>query len=151
MKHGSSDHLESLGESKTNYPTCPEDAKLERIPFESKGLHSVTLFCPEYTCNCPRTGQPDFGTIYIQYIPKDWLVESKALKLYLFSFRNHGHFHEVGVEQIANDIFNLTEPHYLRVIGDFNKRCGIAIVPRTELGDTSLRDMCPEPTIKYGA
>lgn len=151
MKHGSAEHLESLGESKTKYPTSPEEAKLERIPFESEGLHSVTLFCPEYTCNCPKTGQPDFGTIYIQYIPNKWLVESKALKLYLFSFRNHGHFHEVGVEQIANDIFKLTEPHYLRVIGDFNKRGGIAIVPRTELGDLSHREMCPEPVIKYGA
>ena len=151
MKHGSAEHLKSLGESKTNYPTSPDEAELEKIPFKGSSLHSVTLFCPEYTCACPRTGQPDFGTLYIQYIPNEWLVESKSIKLYLFSFRNYGHFHEVGVEEIANTIYNLIQPKYLRVIGDFNKRGGIAIIPRTELGDLELRGLVPEPEIKYGA
>jgi 7-cyano-7-deazaguanine reductase len=151
MKSGSAEHLKSLGESQTKYPQHPDEAELEKIPFEGSEYHSVTLFCPEYTCACPKTGQPDFATLYIQYIPNKWLVESKALKLYLFSFRNYGHFHEVGVDRIAKTLFDLLEPKYMRVIGDFNKRGGIAIVPRAEYGDMELRNYVPEPEIKYGA
>ncbi|NNN14519.1 MAG: preQ(1) synthase [Acidimicrobiaceae bacterium] len=89
----------------------------------------VGLDCYEFTSVCPMTGQPDFGRIQIAYIPKDLLVESKSLKLYLFSYRNHGAFHEDCVNLIADDLTKAMSPLYLRVYGDFNPRGGIAIKP----------------------
>ncbi len=89
----------------------------------------VSFNCPEFTTLCPITGQPDFATIYIQYIPDKWLVESKSLKLYLFSFRNARGFHEDTVNTVADDLFNLLEPYYLEVYGEFNPRGGISIDP----------------------
>jgi 7-cyano-7-deazaguanine reductase len=89
----------------------------------------VSFNCPEFTTLCPITGQPDFATIYIQYIPDEWLVESKSLKLYLFSFRNARGFHEEAVNRIADDLFNLLNPYYLEVYGEFNPRGGISIDP----------------------
>ena len=78
-------------------------------------------------------------------------IESKAIKIYLFSFRNYGHFHEVGIERIARDIFECIKPKFIRVIGDFNKRGGISITPITELGDKSYSHTIPIPPINYGA
>jgi 7-cyano-7-deazaguanine reductase len=97
-------------------------------------LHSgepwvVGLDCAEFTSLCPMTGQPDFGRIRIQYIPDRLCVESKSLKLYLGAFRNHGSFHEDCVNRIAGDLQARIEPRYLRVLGDFNARGGIAIRP----------------------
>ncbi|WP_456456503.1 preQ(1) synthase [Thermovibrio sp.] len=92
-------------------------------------VYWVSFNCPEFTTLCPITGQPDFATIYIQYIPDKWLVESKSLKLYLFSFRNARGFHEEAVNKIADDLFNLLEPFYLEVYGEFNPRGGISIDP----------------------
>ncbi len=92
-------------------------------------VYWVSFNCPEFTTLCPITGQPDFATIYIQYIPDRWLVESKSLKLYLFSFRNARGFHEEAVNRIADDLFNLLEPFYLEVYGEFNPRGGISIDP----------------------
>jgi len=149
--HGNSSQLKSLGNAKTKYPTTPDEAELEKIPWKGEGFSYVTWECPEYTCACPKTGQPDFATVYIQYIPEAYIVESKSLKIYLFSFRNYGHFHEVGIERIAKDIFDFIQPKFLRVVGDFNKRGGISIVPISEFGDLSLSSSIPIPKITYGS
>ena len=96
----------------------------------------VTLTCPEFTTLCPLTGQPDFATITIQYIPGDRLVESKSLKLYLFSFRNHGDFHEDCVNIILNDLAAAMDPRYIEVWGRFMPRGGITIDPYCNRGRT---------------
>ena len=89
----------------------------------------VTFTAPEFTTLCPKTGQPDFGTITVRYIPAKRLVESKSLKLYFFGFRNNGDFHEDVVNIIYNDIFRLLKPKYLEVYGKFAPRGGISIDP----------------------
>ncbi len=89
----------------------------------------VTFTAPEFTTLCPKTGQPDFATLTIRYIPAKKLVESKSLKLYLFGFRNHGDFHEDVVNIIYNDIWKLLKPKYLEVYGKFAPRGGISIDP----------------------
>lgn len=89
----------------------------------------VTFNCPEFTSLCPKTGQPDFAKIIVNYIPRERMVESKSLKLYLFSFRNHGDFHEDCVNIIKNDLVKLMDPKYLEVIGIFMPRGGISIYP----------------------
>ena len=147
-EHGSAESLRLLGASKVKYPTHPDEAELEKIPWNGCDNTVVWLNCPEYTCSCPKTGQPDFATIKIQYVPNKWLVESKALKLYLFSFRNYGHFHEVGINRIANDIYRSIQPRWIRVVGDFYPRGGISIVPVTELGNKEYS--APMPSIKHG-
>ena len=94
----------------------------------------VKFNCPEFTSLCPITGQPDFATIYISYVPDIKMVESKSLKLYLFSFRNHGDFHEDVVNIIMKDLVKLLEPRYLEVWGKFLPRGGISIDPYTNYG-----------------
>ena len=100
--------------------------------FENKHLerdYFVKFNCPEFTSLCPITKQPDFATLYISYIPNIKMVESKSLKLYLFSFRNHGGFHEDCVNIILQDLVELMEPRYLEVWGKFTPRGGISIDP----------------------
>ena len=92
----------------------------------------VKFNCPEFTSLCPITGQPDFARIELVYIPNIKMIESKALKLYYFSFRNHGAFHEDVVNRIADDLFDVLKPKYLRIYGNFAPRGGIAIKPITE-------------------
>lgn len=94
----------------------------------------VQLHCPEFTSLCPITGQPDFATIRIDYIPAVRMVESKSLKLYLFSFRNHGAFHEDCVNIILNDLVALMQPKYIEVTGIFTPRGGISIEPFCNYG-----------------
>jgi 7-cyano-7-deazaguanine reductase len=89
----------------------------------------VTFDAYEFTSKCPKTGQPDFAKVYINYIPNEKMVESKSLKLYLFSFRNHGDFHEDCINIIMKDLVKLMEPKYLEVIGIFSPRGGISIFP----------------------
>ena len=89
----------------------------------------VTFTAPEFTTLCPKTGQPDFATLTIRYIPARRLVESKSLKLYLFGFRNHGDFHEDVVNVIYDDLVRLLKPKYMEVIGKFAARGGISIDP----------------------
>jgi len=89
----------------------------------------VTFTCPEFTTLCPKTGQPDFATLTIRYIPSKKLVESKSLKLYLFGFRSHGDFHEDVVNIIYDDLLRLLKPKYMEVIGKFAARGGISIDP----------------------
>ncbi|MGE6365442.1 preQ(1) synthase [Bacillus paramycoides] len=94
----------------------------------------VKFNCPEFTSLCPKTGQPDFATIYISYIPEQKMVESKSLKLYLFSFRNHGDFHEDCMNVIMNDLIKLMDPRYIEVWGKFTPRGGISIDPYCNYG-----------------
>ncbi len=94
----------------------------------------VRFNCPEFTTICPITGQPDFAEIRISYIPDQRMVESKSLKLYLFSFRNHGGFHEDTVNMILNDLIALMDPKYIEVTGIFTPRGGISIYPYANYG-----------------
>lgn len=120
----------SLGQEKTEYPTTYTPKLLEA--FENKNQDKVawtSFVCTEFTSLCPKTGQPDFAKIYINYIGDKKMVESKSLKLYLFSFRNHGDFHEDCVQKICDDLVNLIKPKFIEVIGEFTPRGGIAIFP----------------------
>jgi 7-cyano-7-deazaguanine reductase len=122
------DGLTLLGQSKTSYPSTPDMATLEAFDNRYAGRdYWVEFDCPEFTSCCPMTGQPDFGHITIRYIPDQRCVESKSLKLYLFSFRNHGTFHEEVVNRIMDDLVATIKPRKAVVRGVFNPRGGIAI------------------------
>ena len=99
----------------------------------------VKFNCPEFTSLCPITGQPDFATLYISYVPDVRMVESKSLKLYLFSFRNHGAFHEDCVNIIMNDLIALMDPKYIEVWGKFLPRGGLSIDPYCNYGKPGTR------------
>ena len=133
------DNLQQLGH-RVEYRTDYAPEVLET--FEN--LHQehdywVEFLCPEFTTLCPITGQPDFAEIRIMYIPDQRMVESKSLKLYLFSFRNHGDFHEDCVNIILKDLVKLMEPRYLEVTGLFTPRGGIAIHPYVNYGRPGTR------------
>ncbi len=120
--------LTLLGSGTTPLPASPDAARLEVFPNTHPDRdYEISFDCPEFTALCPITGQPDFGHITITYIPDRYCLESKALKLYLASFRNHGTFHEAVVNRIRDDIVNASAPRRLTVIGQFNPRGGIAI------------------------
>lgn len=120
----------SLGESHTEYPTSYAPQVLEAFDNKNPGKVAWTTFiCTEFTSLCPKTSQPDFAKIFINYIADKKMVESKSLKLYLFSFRNHGDFHEDCVQKICDDLTSLMKPLYLEVIGEFTPRGGISIFP----------------------
>ena len=107
--------------------------KLETFPNQHLGRrYTVTLTCPEFTCICPVTGQPDFATITIRYIPDQRILESKSLKLYLWSYRQEGTFHEHVTNQILDDLVEALDPLYCHVIGAFNVRGGISITVDAE-------------------
>jgi 7-cyano-7-deazaguanine reductase len=109
-------------------PVSPETALLERVPNPHPDTHYVARFTqPEFTSLCPVTGQPDFAHLMIDYVPKQWLVESKSLKLYLGSFRNHGAFHEDCTVAIGKRIADLLDPHFLRIGGYWYPRGGMPI------------------------
>ena len=99
----------------------------------------VQFNCPEFTTLCPITGQPDFAEIKIAYIPAERMVESKSLKLYLFSFRNHGDFHEDSVNVIMKDLVRLMKPKYIEVLGLFVPRGGISIYPYANYGQPGTK------------
>ena len=111
----------------------------------------VRFNCPEFTTLCPITGQPDFAEIRISYIPAVKMVESKSLKLYLFSFRNHGDFHEDCVNIIMKDLVKLLEPKYLEVMGLFTPRGGISIWPYANYGQpgTKYEKLAEERLMKH--
>ena len=126
--------LHALGQ-KTPYSTDYAPEVLET--FENKHPENdywVQFNCPEFTSLCPITGQPDFAEIKIMYIPGKRMVESKSLKLYLFSFRNHGDFHEDCVNTIMKDLVKLMQPKYIEVLGLFTPRGGISIYPYANYG-----------------
>jgi 7-cyano-7-deazaguanine reductase len=119
--------LASLGHA-VALPERPEKALLERVPNPHPDTVYVTRFtAPEFTSLCPITGQPDFALLVIDYVPKAWLVESKSLKLYLASFRNHGAFHEDCTVAIGKRLAALLEPHWLRIGGYWYPRGGMPI------------------------
>jgi len=112
--------------------------KLEAFPNRTPDrFYLVTLESEEFTCVCPATGQPDFATIRIQYVPDKHIVESKSLKLYLWSYRDEGVFHEHVVNQILDDLAKTLEPHWIKVTGIFNIRGGIGITVEAENAKTS--------------
>ena len=128
------DKLNLLGK-KTEYKTDYVPEVLETFTNKHQDHdYWVTFDCPEFTTLCPITGQPDFATIRIDYIPDAKMVESKSLKLYLFSFRNHGAFHEDCVNIIMKDLIHLMDPKYIEVTGIFTPRGGISIYPYTNYG-----------------
>ena len=124
---GRYDELAQLGKE-TEVPTSPEDAVLERISNVHAGVDFLCRFtCPEFTSICPVTRQPDFAHLVIDYVPDLWLLESKSLKLYLASFRNHGAFHEDCTVTIGKRIADLLSPRWLRIGGYWFPRGGIPI------------------------
>lgn len=122
-------YFKSLGH-KTTIPNKPKKDILESFDNEHKDqLYLVNLRCNEFTCICPITRQPDFARFEIIYVPRIKMVEAKSLKLYLFSFRNEGQFHEEVTNRIFKDLWQLMSPKFMRIIGDFNVRGGISIKP----------------------
>lgn len=131
----SAENLTLLGSQGTKYSFDYDPSVLETFQNRHPNRdYWVKFNCPEFTSLCPITGQPDFATIYISYIPEERMVESKSLKLYLFSFRNHGDFHEDVVNIIMNDLIKLMEPRYIEVWGKFLPRGGISIDPYANYG-----------------
>ncbi len=102
--------------------------KLEAFPNHSKDrFYLVTLETDEFTCLCPITGQPDFASIVVEYVPDQLIVESKSFKLYIWSFRNEGHFHEHVINTMLDDFLKAVDPHWCRITGEFNIRGGVGI------------------------
>lgn len=120
----------ALGETQTTYSQTYSPEVLEAFDNKNPGKIAWTTFiCTEFTSLCPKTGQPDFAKVFINYIADKKMVESKSLKLYLFSFRNHGDFHEDCIQTICDDLVKLMKPKYIEVVGEFTPRGGIAIFP----------------------
>ena len=127
--------LTLLGSKKNVYKSDYAPEVLETfVNKHPENDYFVRFNCPEFTSLCPITGQPDFATIYISYVPGERMVESKSLKLYLFSFRNHGDFHEDCVNVIMKDLIKLMDPKYIEVRGRFLPRGGISIDPWCNYG-----------------
>jgi 7-cyano-7-deazaguanine reductase len=127
--------LTLLKRSENNYPTSPDQAKLETFDNKFPNRDYVITFdCPEYTSLCPVTNQPDFGHIIIRYIADKKCVESKSLKLYLYSFRNANTFHEESVNTILDAIVAVAKPRKAEVVGLFRPRGGIAINVKATYG-----------------
>ncbi len=132
--------LTKLGNGKTEYKTEYDPSVLESFSNKHPGNDYFVKFnCPEFTSLCPITGQPDFGNIIISYVPDSKLVESKSLKLYMFSFRNNGDFHEDVVNIIMKDLIKLLEPKYIEVWGKFLPRGGLSIDPYCNYGKPGTR------------
>ena len=126
-----------LGSNQTDYKQDYDPAILESFPNKNPGSDAWTTFiCTEFTSLCPKTGQPDFAKIYVNYIADKKMVESKSMKLYLYSFRNHGDFHEDCIQKMCDDLFKLMKPKYLEVIGEFTPRGGISIFPYSSKSST---------------
>ena len=136
------ERLTLLGCQGVQYPSDYSPALLETFDNKHPDREYVVTFnCPEFTTLCPKTGQPDFGHIFISYIPREKMVESKSLKLYLFSFRNHGDFHEDCVNIILKDLVALMKPRYIEV--KRNISCLVAVsryLPFANWGDDAHQD-----------
>ncbi len=128
--------LTLLSASERNYPTRPEDARLETFTnLYADRDYLIEFDCPEYTSLCPVTGQPDFGHIVVRYVPDVKCIESKSLKLYLYSFRNSNTFHEESVNTILDAVVRACAPRRAEVTGRFRPRGGIAINVKATYGD----------------
>ena len=145
------ENLVLLG-NKSEYRSDYDPSVLETFEnLHQENDYWVRFNCPEFTSLCPITGQPDFAEIVIEYIPDVRMVESKSLKLYLFSFRNHGDFHEDCVNIIMKDLIALMDPKYIEVIGLFLPRGGISIYPYANYGrpGTEYEQMAKERLWKH--
>lgn len=119
-----------------------EENKLERFANRTQvRRYEVAFTCPEFTCVCPRSGFPDFATIRIRYVPDEWCVELKSLKLYINGFRNEKVFHEDVTNRIIQDMIDLLDPHEIEVVGDFTVRGNIhtVVTARHVKGDGSAK------------
>jgi 7-cyano-7-deazaguanine reductase len=126
-------------------PASPEEAVLDRVPNPHADTDYIARFtCPEFTSICPVTGQPDFGILVIDYVPGDWLVESKSLKLYLGSFRNHGAFHEDCTVAIGRKLADLLKPRFFRIGGYWYPRGGIPIDVFWQTGELPKNVFLPD-------
>jgi 7-cyano-7-deazaguanine reductase len=112
---------------KVSIASSPDEAVIDRVENPVESVYVARFTCPEFTSLCPVTGQPDFALLVIDYMPDDWLIESKSLKLYLASFRNHGAFHEDCTVKIGERLFEVADPTWLRIAGYWNARGGIPI------------------------
>ncbi|MDT8344173.1 MAG: preQ(1) synthase [Thermohalobaculum sp.] len=129
-------------------PASPEDARLDPVPNPHPDTSYVARFtAPEFTSLCPVTGQPDFAHLVIDYVPDQWLVESKSLKLFLFSFRNHGAFHEGCTVDIGRRIVAAVAPRYLRIAGYWYPRGGIPIDVFWQTGTPPEGVWLPDPGV----
>jgi 7-cyano-7-deazaguanine reductase len=134
------ENLTLLGSQNVKYSSDYNPGVLETfLNKHPDNDYFVKFNCPEFTSLCPITGQPDFATITISYVPGEKMVESKSLKLYLFSFRNHGDFHEDCVNIIMKDLINLMDPKYIEVWGKFLPRGGISIDPYCNYGKAGTK------------
>lgn len=138
------DQLTQLG-GKTPLPASPKEAVIEKVENPQKGVNYLVRFsCPEFTSMCPITGQPDFAHLVIDYVPRDYLVESKSLKLFLASFRNHGEFHEACTTSIALRLVEELDPVWLRIGGYWYPRGGIPIDVFYQTGEVPNGVWVPE-------
>ena len=139
--------LKQLG-TPTPLPASPDEAELERVPNPHPDKRYVARFTvPEFTALCPITGQPDFAHLVIDYIPNRWLVESKSLKLYLGSFRNHGAFHEDCTLSVAERLVKLLAPRWLRIGGYWYPRGGMPIDVFWQTGKPPAGVWIPDPGV----
>jgi 7-cyano-7-deazaguanine reductase len=130
-------------------PSMPEAAVLERVPDpHPDALYLARFTAPEFTSLCPVTGQPDFATVVIDYAPDRWLIESKSLKLFLQSFRNHGAFHEDCTVYVAKRIVDVAEPKWLRIAGFWAPRGGIPIDVFWQTGPAPEGLWVPDPGVQ---
>lgn len=142
----------ALGETKTDYKQTYSPEVLEAFDNKNPGKDAWTTFiCTEFTSLCPKTGQPDFAKIFVNYIADKKMVESKSMKLYLFSFRNHGDFHEDCIQKICDDLVKLMNPKYIEVIGEFTPRGGIAIFPYANYANKQKKyqEILSKRTLEY--
>ena len=134
------ENLTKLGSGRTEYITEYDPSLLEAFANRHPDNdYFVKVNCPEFTSLCPITGQPDYANIVISYVPDQKIVESKSLKLYLFSYRNHGDFHEDVVNKIMKDLIALLDPRYIEVWGRFLPRGGLSLDPYCNYGKRGTR------------
>ena len=140
--------LAQLG-AKSAIPDSPDEAVIERVSNPApESAYAVRFTCPEFTCLCPVTGQPDFAHLVIDYVPGAWIVESKSLKLYLAAFRNHGAFHEETTIAIARRLIDEIEPAWLRIGGYWYPRGGMPIDVYYQTGPPPEGLWIPDPGVK---
>ena len=143
-----SDQPPLLGRAVAGFAS-PDEAVLDRVPNpHPDALYLARFAAPEFTTLCPVTGQPDFAHLVIDYAPKDWLIESKSLKLFLGAFRNHGAFHEDCTVAIAKRIIATAEPYWLRIAGHWYPRGGIPIDVFYQSGEPPQGLWLPDPGVQ---
>jgi 7-cyano-7-deazaguanine reductase len=132
----------------TRVPTSPEEARLETVPNPQRGTPYLVRFTqPEFTCLCPVTGQPDFAHFVLDYVPRAKLIESKSLKLYFYSFRNIGTFHEDCTLRVAKDLIKVLQPRWLRIAGYWYPRGGMPIDVFYQTGRPPAGMWVPDPGV----